>query len=202
MLVAASMSIAAGGYIINDYFDLNIDRVNKPDKLVIGNFIKRRWAILWHLGFSFTGIFLSIALSIRIGNSLLAVFNIITVVILWFYSTTFKKQLLVGNILISLLTGFFCLLFLAGCGDSTDDESETLSKKNIDLDPNYWYAHLQLFYVYRQKRYYAAAVEELAKVQESRGETDAAKFIRESFAGGDWPGFLKKITADRTRLKL
>ncbi|MEO7660221.1 MAG: hypothetical protein ABIV48_11455, partial [Pyrinomonadaceae bacterium] len=82
------------------------------------------------------------------------------------------------------------------------DESETLSKKNIDLDPNYWYAHWQLFMVYRQKGDYAAAVEELAKVQDSRGEPDAAKFIRESFTGGDWSGFLKKITGDRARLKL
>jgi len=82
------------------------------------------------------------------------------------------------------------------------EESETLSKKNVDLDPNFWYAHLQLFYVYRQKRDYAAAVEELAKLQDARGEPDAAKFIRESFTRGDWPGFLKKITGDRTRLKL
>jgi TolB-like protein/Tfp pilus assembly protein PilF len=82
------------------------------------------------------------------------------------------------------------------------DESETLSKKNVELDPNYWYAHLQLFYVYRMKRDYASAMEELAKLQDSRGEPDAAKFIRASFAGGDWQGFLKKITADRSRLKL
>ena len=82
------------------------------------------------------------------------------------------------------------------------DESETISKKNIDLDPNFWYTHLQLFYIYRMKRDHAAAVVELAKAQEARGEPDAAKLIRESFAGGDWDGFLKKITADRTRLKL
>jgi Tfp pilus assembly protein PilF len=82
------------------------------------------------------------------------------------------------------------------------DESETLSKKNVDLDPNYWYAHWQLFYVYRMKRDYASAVEELARVQDARGEPDAAKFIRESFAGGDWRGFLRKITGDRSRLKL
>jgi TolB-like protein len=82
------------------------------------------------------------------------------------------------------------------------DESETLSKKNVELDPNYWYAHLQLFHVYRMKRDYAAAVDELAKVQDSRGEPDAAKLIRESYASGDWNGFLKKITGERTRLKL
>ena len=82
------------------------------------------------------------------------------------------------------------------------DESETLSKKNVELDPNFWFAHWQLFYVYRMKRDYASAVEELAKVQDARGEPDAAKLIRESFAGGDWQGFLRKITGQRTRLKL
>jgi len=53
------------------------------------------------------------------------------------------------------------------------------------------------------KRDYAAAVQELAKVQEARGEPDAAKLIRESFVGGgDWPRFLRKITEQRSRLKL
>ena len=81
-------------------------------------------------------------------------------------------------------------------------ESETQSKKNVELDSNFWYAHLQLFYVYRMKRDYASAVEELAKVQDVRGEPDSAKLIRESFVGGDWQGFLRKITEQRTRLKL
>jgi TolB-like protein/Tfp pilus assembly protein PilF len=83
-----------------------------------------------------------------------------------------------------------------------DEESETQSKKNVELDPNFWYAHCQLYYVYRMKRDYASAVEELAKVQDARGEPDAAKLIRESFAKGDWQGFLRKITEERTRLKL
>jgi tetratricopeptide (TPR) repeat protein len=82
------------------------------------------------------------------------------------------------------------------------DESEKLSKKNVELDPNYWYAHLQLFYVYRTKRDYASAVEELARLQDARGEPDAAKLIRESFTSGDWQGFLRKITEQRSRLKL
>ena len=82
------------------------------------------------------------------------------------------------------------------------EESEKLSKKELDLDPNYWYAHWQLFNVYRMKRDYGSTVEELARVQESRGEPDAAKFIRESFQSSDWPSFLKTITADRSRLKL
>ena len=82
------------------------------------------------------------------------------------------------------------------------EESEKLSKKNIELDPNFWYAHYQLFCLYRMKRDHAASVEELAKVQDSRGEPDAAKLIRESFAGDDWQCFLTKITGQRSRLKL
>ncbi len=82
------------------------------------------------------------------------------------------------------------------------EQSEVLSKKNIELDPNFWYARLQLFYIHRTKREYASAVEELAKMQDARGEPDAAKLIRESFANGDWPGFLRKVTERRTRLKI
>src|SRR6266487_3806605 len=44
-LVASSVLVAAAGYIINDYFDLNIDQVNKPDAIIIQKIIKRRWAI-------------------------------------------------------------------------------------------------------------------------------------------------------------
>jgi len=109
-IIAASIFIAAAGYIINDYFDLNIDRVNKPGKLVVDNFIRRRWAILWHLGFSLVGIILSAVVSYRLSNPLPAIFNMVTVILLWFYSTSFKKQVLVGNIIISLLTGWVVLV--------------------------------------------------------------------------------------------
>src|SRR5438046_2167345 len=53
LLCAASLLIAASGYIINDYFDLNIDLVNKPGKLIIDKMIKRRWAMAFHLLMSF-----------------------------------------------------------------------------------------------------------------------------------------------------
>ena len=42
LLVLASVCIAAAGYIINDYFDLNIDMINKPSKVIIDKFIKRK----------------------------------------------------------------------------------------------------------------------------------------------------------------
>lgn len=113
LLIAASILIAAAGYVINDYFDQDIDIVNKPSRLVVGSIIKRRWAILWHFGFSVAGIVLSAWVSYRLRNPIPVVFNVVTVILLWFYSTTFKKQLLIGNVIISLLTGWVVLVLYA-----------------------------------------------------------------------------------------
>jgi 4-hydroxybenzoate polyprenyltransferase len=106
MLVAASVTIAAAGYIINDYFDLNIDLVNKPSKLIIEKYINRRWAMVLHLGFSTLGFALSCYAGYKLRNIYIPFFNLLAIAGLWFYSTTFKRKLLVGNILISLLTAW------------------------------------------------------------------------------------------------
>lgn len=111
LLSLASVLIAAAGYIINDYFDLSIDRVNKPGKLVVEKIIKRRWAIIWHWGLSFAGVLIGFYIALKQGKWTIAFANTGCVVLLWFYSTTFKKRLLIGNIIISLLTAWVILVF-------------------------------------------------------------------------------------------
>jgi 4-hydroxybenzoate polyprenyltransferase len=110
LLVVASVCIAAAGYIINDYFDLNIDQVNKPHKLVVEKIIKRRWAIFWHLSFSALGILLSFYIGWKVNNILIGFANVLCVTLLWFYSTTFKRNLLIGNVIISLLSSWVVLV--------------------------------------------------------------------------------------------
>jgi 4-hydroxybenzoate polyprenyltransferase len=110
LLLLSSVFIAAAGYIINDYFDLNIDRVNKPEKLVVEKHIRRRWAIIWHLLLSFAGIILGFYVGWRISVFWIGLANIACVIALWFYSTTFKKKVLSGNILISALTAWVVLV--------------------------------------------------------------------------------------------
>lgn len=105
-IAAASISIAAGGYVINDYFDVNIDQVNKSGKVIIGTDINRRMAILLHAVFSLTGLLFSFLASSALGNPYIFFFNLLAVLLLVLYSTTFKKKLLVGNVLISLLTAW------------------------------------------------------------------------------------------------
>jgi len=109
-LSLSSVLIAAAGYIINDYFDLNIDRVNKPDKLVVEKIIKRRWSILWHWILSGLGFVLSAYVSWKIRNPVIVLANLGCIVLLWFYSTTFKRKLLIGNVIISLLTAWVILV--------------------------------------------------------------------------------------------
>jgi len=116
-LVVASVLIAAAGYIINDYFDLNIDAINKPEKVVVNNIISRRWVIIWHWILSGIGIYLTFhALSFHLFWHLVAA-NALCVCLLWFYSTTLKKKLLIGNLLISVLTAWVIgIIFLSKFG--------------------------------------------------------------------------------------
>ncbi|HSC39845.1 MAG TPA: geranylgeranylglycerol-phosphate geranylgeranyltransferase, partial [Chitinophagaceae bacterium] len=110
LLVASSVLVAAAGYIINDYFDLNIDQVNKPDSIVVQKIIKRRWAIFWHLGLSAAGLVLTLYVCRLTGNWLVAPANLLCVLLLWFYSTTFKRKFLIGNVIIALLTAWVVLV--------------------------------------------------------------------------------------------
>lgn len=110
VLVVASVCIAAAGYIINDYFDLNIDQVNKPHKLVVEKIIKRRWAILWHASLSAIGVLLSCYIGWKLNNVFVGVANVLCVGLLWVYSTTFKRELLIGNVIISLLSAWVVLV--------------------------------------------------------------------------------------------
>lgn len=123
LLVISSVCIAAAGYIINDYFDLNIDQVNKPYAIVIQRIIKRRWAIIWHLLLSTIGVVLAFYLSWKLKNPVIGFANFGCVLLLWLYSTSFKKQLLIGNMLISLLTAWVIMvLYFADLSISRIDE--------------------------------------------------------------------------------
>jgi len=104
LLVLSTVLIAAAGYIINDYFDVKTDMINHPDTVVIDRAIKRRWAIILHITFTLTGILLGMYCALKTGYLRLAIFHFAAAILLWFYSTNFKKQLLIGNIVVSLLT--------------------------------------------------------------------------------------------------
>lgn len=100
ILSGSTVMIAAGGYIINDYYDIKIDLINKPHRVVIGKSITRRYAILFHTLLSFSGVVLGFILSWKI-----AAVNFVCATVLWWYSNRLKRQPFVGNFVVALLTG-------------------------------------------------------------------------------------------------
>ncbi len=155
LLVFASVCIAAAGYIINDYFDVNIDLVNKPAKLVIDRYIKRRWAIVLHIIFSFTGFILSCYVGYKLGNLYIPFFNLLSVIALWFYSTTFKKKLLIGNVLISLLTAWVILILTVA------EYNFTITRHDI-----YWQRLVKLSFIYAGFAFIISLIREVIKDME------------------------------------
>lgn len=130
-ILIASVFIAAAGYIINDYFDINIDEVNKPQKMVVDKIIHRRWAIAWHFILNTGGLIFTLLALPFLQKWYLILANILCMVLLWFYSTNFKKGLLLGNIVISLLTAWTILiLFFAklSLADAFGTESQSQQK--------------------------------------------------------------------------
>ena len=110
LLVVSSVLIAAAGYIINDYFDINIDQINKPTANVVDKIVSRRWAMAWHFVLSGVGIILSAWVAWRTGFWYILLGNFMCVLLLFGYSVSLKRKLLSGNIIISLLTAWVILV--------------------------------------------------------------------------------------------
>ena len=105
LLSVSTILIAAAGYIINDYYDVKIDFINKPDRVVVGKSITRRFALLFHSVLSAAGIALGLYLSWKI-----ALINSFCVFLLWLYSNNLKRLPFVGNFSVALLTGLAVLI--------------------------------------------------------------------------------------------
>lgn len=104
-LSLSTVCIAAAGYIINDYFDVKIDIVNKPERVVVGRYLKRRWAMGAHQVLNIFGALLGLLVSHWI-----FLINVFSITLLWFYSERFKRKPFIGNFIVSLLTGFSLLV--------------------------------------------------------------------------------------------
>lgn len=101
----ATVLIAASGYIINDYYDIKIDLVNKPNRVVIGRYIKRRWALVIHQIFNGLGILIGLLVSQKV-----ALVNLSAVFCLWLYANQLKRLAFWGNLIVAILTGFSLLV--------------------------------------------------------------------------------------------
>lgn len=109
-LSLATILIAAAGYIINDYFDVKIDTINRPDKVVLGKVIPRKQAITMHAVFNGIAILLSAFVAFQAGHPEWLLLQVACIILLWRYSTHFKRQYIIGNVVVSLLTALTVLV--------------------------------------------------------------------------------------------
>jgi 4-hydroxybenzoate polyprenyltransferase len=103
-LALSTMFIAAAGYVINDYFDIKIDLINKPEKVVLGNTIPRKTAIGWHIILNVAAILLAGYVAFRAHHPEWLLLQVSCVILLWFYSTDLKRKFVTGNVAVALLT--------------------------------------------------------------------------------------------------
>jgi len=103
-LVLSTVFLAAAGYVINDYFDVKIDLINKPDSVIVSKSVPRRTAMAMHIVFNSLGIILGLYLVFIIKLYIIALVYFIVAGLFWYYSTTYKRQFLVGNLVVAFLT--------------------------------------------------------------------------------------------------
>lgn len=113
LLVISLVFIVAGGYVINDYFDVETDKINKPNKLIVGNIFTDKEIKLFYKLLTFIGISAGLASSIILmGAKFVTLFAILVLLacLLYSYSSLYKKKIIIGNLIVSASVAFAVFL--------------------------------------------------------------------------------------------
>ncbi|MGB4414785.1 MAG: geranylgeranylglycerol-phosphate geranylgeranyltransferase [Paludibacter sp.] len=110
LLIIATVFIAAGGYVLNDYFDVKIDAINRPKRLIVGKDISKRTAMLLHQILTGVGTLTGLVLAYSTRSFTLAFIFIVVPGLLWFYSASYKRQFLTGNLIVSFVAALTVLV--------------------------------------------------------------------------------------------
>lgn len=106
LIVYASLFCVAGGYIINNFYDLERDLINRPNKTIYEKIVKQSTALQLYFLFNTIGAMLGLLASVKV-----FLFFSAFIFCLWLYSHKLKKMTFVGNVFASLLaiTPFFAI---------------------------------------------------------------------------------------------
>ena len=136
LLVISSILISAAGYIINDYFDMKSDNVNRPGSNKVGKGVSRRMAMLLHIVLNIIGIIIGAYLAYKCHVIRLVGLQLFTVAGLWFYSAYLKKSTGFGELVLSFLIALIPVtVYLYEYYYGFRDLALELYKQKIDLPP-------------------------------------------------------------------
>ncbi|MFY7970423.1 MAG: geranylgeranylglycerol-phosphate geranylgeranyltransferase [Flavobacteriales bacterium] len=105
LLCCVVVLLAAAGNFINDYFDLKVDRINRPDRVIIGKDVKRRVAMILHQVLNIIAVLLTAYLCWKTQLWGGMIFTVVIATLLWWYSPILKKRAVIGNIVIAICAG-------------------------------------------------------------------------------------------------
>ncbi len=111
LLVLSTICIAAAGNIINDLYDVSIDKINKPHKVLIGKKISEKTANNLFIILNVIGVAIGFYLSNQIERPMFSAIFIVISALLYLYASYLKSMLLVGNIVVSILVAY-CLIIV------------------------------------------------------------------------------------------
>lgn len=98
-LVLASAATIAGGYIINSFYDIEKDRINRPMKSMLDGVVSQNTKLSLYFILNFMAAFMASYVSFRA-----VVFFSLYIFGIWFYSHKLKKLPLIGNLTSAILT--------------------------------------------------------------------------------------------------
>ena len=110
LLIVSVVGIAAGGYVINDYFDVKIDRINRPDNLVVTRIISRDTAMHIFYGLTAVGVIAGTVVAWWAHSWTLLFTYVVIPGLLWFYSASYKRMFLIGNLVVAFASAIVPLL--------------------------------------------------------------------------------------------
>jgi 4-hydroxybenzoate polyprenyltransferase len=106
IIVFSTTLTAAGGYVINDYFDIETDRINKPKRPYANGRINRADMLVFYFTLVFSSILLSYFYNFYFNYSFWFSAVLFCNALLYFYAHKFKKFPVAGNLIVSLLVAF------------------------------------------------------------------------------------------------
>ncbi|MEN0004544.1 MAG: geranylgeranylglycerol-phosphate geranylgeranyltransferase [Bacteroidota bacterium] len=155
LLSLVTLILTATGYIINDIIDLPIDRLNKPHKLIISKRIALQTAVWLYFCLLLGGFFVSVYLAFFAGNPTLLTIYPLAFTLLFVYSAAWKKQPLIGNVVVAVFCAGVAWILLFAEEDAMAVLQEVASDQAQYIT--------QLFYWYMVFAFLATMFREIVK---------------------------------------
>ena len=145
-IVFSTICTAAAGYAINDYFDVKTDKINRPGKVVVGSAINRHKTVMTHIALCATGILLGGYVTWKSGVPQLALVYMIIAGMLWLYSSIYKRQFLIGNLIVALFSALVPMMVLLDIPPIYETYGTILLEKEANLNyAIFWILGISVF---------------------------------------------------------